>query len=66
VSGTPRIICRSNSNISAEQAHDARSRAWLYVFECFNRRKEQEGGCGAAPDDAKGSKHDRATPIVPE
>jgi hypothetical protein len=61
-----RLIQRPSTGITPEQTRDARSRAWLYVFECFARRNGIEGGPATAPDDAKGSKHDRATTILPD
>jgi hypothetical protein len=39
MSNTPRIAIRSLGNIGPEQAHDARARAWAYVFECWQARR---------------------------
>ena len=45
------------TDITPEQARDARGRVWAFVFECFHRRENQEGGPATAPkDDAKESK----------
>jgi hypothetical protein len=57
------ITLKPTSGITPEQAHDARARAWAYVFDCFNRSNGKEGGAPAAPDDAKvrSSNDSRAT-----
>jgi hypothetical protein len=49
----PRIVLNPREGLTPEQARDARARAWAYVFDCFNRRREQEGGAAiSATDDA--------------
>lgn len=60
MSDAPRIALRPNPGITTEQARDARARAWMYVFACFNRRNGQEGGPPTAPEDAKEIKSVRA------
>jgi hypothetical protein len=50
-------------DFTPKQAHDARARAWAYVFACFNRRAKQEGSPTLATlKDTRGeSKHDSCT-----
>jgi len=65
--GARDIAVKPLPGTSPEQALDARALARGFVWECFRRHETQKGGPATAPDDAmKGSKHDRATPIVPE
>jgi hypothetical protein len=40
VSGAPQLVCRSNPSISAEQARDARARAWAYIFQCWQEKQK--------------------------
>jgi hypothetical protein len=52
-----RAVHSTYSGTTPEQACNARARAWAFVFECFHRRENQEGGPATAPkDDAKESK----------
>jgi hypothetical protein len=62
MSDAPRIVLRPNPNITTEQDRGARARAWAYVFECFNRRVDQEGSPTPATldNDAKESRNDCA------
>jgi len=34
-----RIVTQSPSDISPEQARDARARAWAFVFQCWQAKK---------------------------
>lgn len=43
---------------SEATARDVRAHAWAFAFECYRRK---EGSHPGAPDDAKGSKLDRAS-----
>ncbi len=61
MSDAPRIVLRPNPNVTTEQAHDIRARAWAYVSECLTCRVNEEGGPATAPDDAKEIKSVRAT-----
>jgi hypothetical protein len=36
------VLCPTSS--SPENGQVARARAWAYVFECYSRRKGQQGG----------------------
>ena len=51
--GSARLSRSPHLGFSQEQARDARARAWLYAFDCFNRRDGKEGGLATATDDAK-------------
>jgi hypothetical protein len=46
---TSRITGVPDTEITPDQAQDARARAWAYVFQCHDRREEIEGGPAAAP-----------------
>ena len=54
-------------DLTAEQARDARARAWAYAFQCFHSRASKEGGAPTAPDNTRGkSKNDsRIEPRIP-
>jgi hypothetical protein len=39
---------------------EARGRAWVYVFECYERKKAFAGSTARTPYEAKGEKDDRA------
>jgi len=39
---------------------EARGRAWVYVFECYERKKADAGSTARTPYEAKGKKDDRA------
>jgi hypothetical protein len=41
-------------------AREARARAWVYVFECYERKKSDAGSMARAGGEAKGEKDDRA------
>jgi hypothetical protein len=41
-------------------ARDARARAWLYVFECYERKIADAGSTACTGNEAKGVKHDRS------
>jgi hypothetical protein len=49
VSYSTRTVCRPDSSISAEQARDARARAWAFVFECW-QEKQMVAERAPAPD----------------
>jgi hypothetical protein len=40
-------------------AREARARAWVYVFECYERKKSDAGSMARAGGEAKGEKDDR-------
>ena len=40
-------------------AREARARAWVYVFECYERKKADAGGTARSGEVAKGEKDDR-------
>jgi len=40
-------------------AREARARAWLYVFECYERKKADAGSTACTGKEAKGEKDDR-------
>jgi hypothetical protein len=40
-------------------ARDARARAWVYVFECYERKKADAGSAAHSGGEAKGEKDDR-------
>jgi hypothetical protein len=46
-----RIVLSRRQELTTEQSRDARAMAWAYAFDCFNRRREQEGGPGNRPED---------------
>jgi hypothetical protein len=51
----PRVILRTTPGVSAEQARNARARAWSFIFDSFNRREGEEGGPATALKDDIGS-----------
>jgi hypothetical protein len=57
-SAAPNIALKAISVMSADDAREARARAWSFAFQCLREKKATRPG---GPDDAKGSKHDRAT-----
>jgi hypothetical protein len=62
MSDTPPITVRSLTNISTEQARDARARAWIYVLDIWNKKAAGAGG----PDDGTKVEGDSAdVSIVP-
>jgi hypothetical protein len=40
-------------------ARDARARAWVYVFECYERKKADAGSTARTGGETKGDKDDR-------
>ena len=36
------LVLNPRQDLTAEQARDARARAWTYVFQCFYRRNGKE------------------------
>jgi len=40
-------------------AREARARAWVYVFECYERKKADAGSTAHTREEAKGEKDDR-------
>jgi hypothetical protein len=40
-------------------AREARARAWVYVFECYERKKGDAGSTARSGEVAKGEKDDR-------
>jgi hypothetical protein len=61
------ITLKPVAGLTPEQAHSARARAWLYIWECFLRRNGKEGGPDTAPDSAKkGSNDSSAESRIPE
>jgi hypothetical protein len=40
-------------------AREARARAWVYVFECYERKKSDAGSTARSGEVAKGEKDDR-------
>jgi hypothetical protein len=55
------ITLKPAAGLTPDQVRNARSRAWRYVFDCFNRREELEGGCGTAPDEGERSSDEFAS-----
>jgi hypothetical protein len=39
----PRPTSSPRSNISREQDRDVRARVWLYIFECYEKKKALQG-----------------------
>jgi hypothetical protein len=59
-----RMVRRPGSDISPEQACDARARAWAFGFDSYEKKKATRPG---GPDDAEDPENDRtATEIIPE
>jgi len=54
------IVLKPLHGALPEQNRDIRARAWIFAFECYRKKAAPHG----RPNDAKGSKHDRATSIV--
>ncbi len=46
------ITAKLADSLTPEQARDARARAWAYVFECYSRSKEEQGGPATSRLDA--------------
>jgi hypothetical protein len=41
-------------------ARDARARAWIYLFECYERKMAEAGSAACTLNEAKGVKHVRS------
>jgi hypothetical protein len=54
-------MLKPDAGLTSEQLRDVRAHAWSYVFECFYRRNEQEGGPATAPEDARKDDRDART-----
>ena len=61
----PSVTYSPTSNPTSGQAHDARARAWSFVFDC-HANKNAAGMTSTGDDDAKGSQHDRAKTSISE
>lgn len=59
-----RVVHRPAPSITADQARDIRARSWAFVFRCWEEK--QRAARPGDPDDAKGSKHDRAEESIHE
>ena len=44
---------------SETRTREARARAWVYVFECYERKKADAGSTACTSGEAKGEKDDR-------
>lgn len=66
MSDTTRVVVRLRPDIASEEAGDIRARAWAYVFKCFHRHKEDEGGPETAPDAGKEILERSGKTIVPQ
>ncbi len=56
----PRMVLRPNPSITTEQVRDARSRAWAFVFRCYESRETLAAKPAPEPDsrdDAAEVKH---------
>ena len=47
-----RIVVKPNPSINADEARDARARAWAFVFECFYRHEKEAVSGRGGEDDA--------------
>jgi hypothetical protein len=45
-----------------KEARDIRARCWAYVFECFRRHEEKQGGPATALNDPRKDKDARTYP----
>ena len=61
----PRVVVKPNSDISLEEARDARARAWVFVFDCYEKKKAAVGADHTGGD-GKEIKDVPANPILPE
>jgi transposase-like protein len=62
--GSSRIAYRPPSELPSEQIRAARARAWIFVFDCYARKKAAPA---SRPDDAEGGSSDtRANAILPK
>ena len=63
----PRVVVRTRSEISSDEARDARARGWAFIFDCH--AKKNAAGCDQHRDGdeaKKGSQHEvRPTDIIP-
>jgi hypothetical protein len=39
MSSTPRLMSKPIPGITPEQARDTRARAWVYIFHCYEAKK---------------------------
>jgi len=58
VGKAPSVAHRTDRSPEAG-AREARARAWLYVFECYERKKADAGSTACTGTEAKGEKDDR-------
>jgi hypothetical protein len=59
-----RIIYRQPSGLSSEQIRNARINAWIFIFDCYARKKAAPA---SRPDDAEGESNAiRANAILPK
>ena len=59
MSNTPGNIAKSAVGISPEEAQDVRARAWRFVFECYEAKKNPAAGqSGQGLSDATETKED--------
>ena len=42
MNGPPRIAHRSDVGLTPDQARDTRAKAWVYVFACFERHRNEK------------------------
>jgi hypothetical protein len=57
-----RVVVRPASDFTPEEARDSRARAWMFVFDCYAKKK---GGPATAPDARKESDRSGKT-IIPK
>jgi hypothetical protein len=59
------ITLKPAAGLTPKQAHDARARAWAFVFQCWQER--QKAAPASRPNDAEGGLNDiRANAILPK
>jgi hypothetical protein len=62
-SNKPTVAYTPRSDATLEGEMNALASVYKFILDCHSKK---EGGSATAPDDAKGSKHDRAKTIIRE
>lgn len=65
---SPRTVHTPTPGVMPELARDARARGWAYVFECFERHRNEKpvkSDSDTGDEPTKGSRNDRPNESIP-